>query len=94
MVEFGSLRGRFAGPVMNDHPPKESPAQRFKRIAERRVNRAIKDLRAIANLANRSNYSYTDAQVKKIMRALRKEIGMLQSRFSEGSPSSNGEFAL
>lgn len=79
---------------MIENMSKESPAEKFKRIGERRVNRAIKDLRAIGNLANRSNYVYTDEQVKKIVRTLKKEIAHLQSRFSQDSTSSSGEFTL
>ena len=42
--------------------------KKFKELAEKRVNRAIKDLQLIGNLANKSNYSYTEADAKKSLR--------------------------
>ena len=56
--------------------------QRFVELAEKRVSRAIKDIRMIGKLANRSNYTYSDEDVRKITRALRKELKDLESRFS------------
>jgi hypothetical protein len=72
----------------------EGKADRFKRLAERRVGRAIKDLRSIGNLANRANYSYSDEQVRKIIRALRLEVSALGARFADGSGSGDGQFRL
>lgn len=72
----------------------ETPAMKFKRLAESRVNRAIRDIRAISNLANKANYDYTDSQVKKIVRALRKEVSTLNMRFEQGASSGGGEFRL
>jgi len=34
--------------------------ENFVRLAEGRVNRALKDIRLIGNLSNRSAYSYSD----------------------------------
>ena len=38
---------------------------KFVELAEKRVTRAIKDLRLISNLSNRSNYSYSEEDVQK-----------------------------
>ena len=38
----------------------------FVKLAENRVSRALKDIQLIGNLSNKSNYSYTDEDVKKI----------------------------
>ena len=46
---------------------------KFVELAEKRVVRTIRDMRLIGNLSNRSNYSYTDDDVRKIMKALRTE---------------------
>ena len=45
----------------------------FVRLAEGRVNRAVKDIRLIGNLSNRSAYSYTEDDIKKIFRVLQRE---------------------
>ncbi|MCB9765248.1 MAG: hypothetical protein H6739_36075 [Alphaproteobacteria bacterium] len=72
----------------------ETKAEKFKRLAERRVNRAIKDIRSIGNLANPSNYEYTDDQVRRIVRALKNEVSGLQTRFQTTGSSGEGEFTL
>ena len=35
-------------------------AAKFVELANRRVNRAIRDLQLVSNLANRQNYEYTE----------------------------------
>ena len=47
---------------------------KFKKLAESRVNRAIKDLRLIGNLSNRSAYEFEDEDIRKIFRVLHKEL--------------------
>jgi len=55
---------------------------KFVELAEKRVVRAIKDIRLIGNLSNKSNYSYTDEDVRKIISTLDKEIKNLRHRFA------------
>lgn len=55
--------------------------EKFVELAQKRVTRAIKDLRLIGNLSNKSNYSYTEDDVKKIINALDNEIKSLRRRF-------------
>jgi len=57
--------------------------KKFEELAEKRVNEAIKRLRIIGNLANRSNYHYSDAHVRQIYRALEDEFKSLKARFSD-----------
>ncbi|WP_295818049.1 hypothetical protein [uncultured Deinococcus sp.] len=59
----------------------ESKHDRFRRLAEQRVNRALKELRLIANLANRNNYDYTEEEVKILLSALEKELKATRSAF-------------
>ena len=68
--------------------------QKFVDLANKRVNAAIKDLRLIGNLGNRSNYKYTDDDVRKITRALQRELEGLKVRFGEGASSSEAVFKL
>jgi hypothetical protein len=58
---------------------------KFVELAERRVNRSLRDIRLIGNLANRSNYSYSDDDVSKILKALRAELEELRLRFESKS---------
>ena len=68
--------------------------KKFVELTSSRVTRAIKDMRLIGNLSNRSNYEYTDEDVKRVIRALQKEIEVLRSRFSTGGGASDVEFKL
>lgn len=54
---------------------------KFVELAEKRVSRAIKDIRLIGNLSNRSNYSYTQEEARKIVKALKDEVETVRVRF-------------
>lgn len=68
--------------------------ERFVRLAEGRVNRSVKDIRLIGNLSNRSAYSYTDEDIKKIFRALQRELELARARFGGGESSGPDDFKL
>lgn len=53
----------------------------FVRLAEARTNKLLKDLDLLGNLSNRSNYSYTDDDVRTIFRAITKRVTDTESRF-------------
>lgn len=61
----------------------------FERLAERRVNEVIKKIRLIGNLANRSNYDYTDKHAKQIIEALENEVKFLKAKFRGEDQSSD-----
>ena len=55
---------------------------KFKSLANARVNKAIKLIRLIGNLSNKSHYSYTAKQAKQIIDALQSEVSLVKSKFS------------
>ncbi len=59
----------------------EVKADRFRRIAENRTNRIIEALHLLGNCANRSNYSYTEEEVKKIFTAIEAELKETKEKF-------------
>lgn len=59
----------------------ELPADRFKRLATARTNKAIKAISLLKNLSNRSLYSYSQAQVEVIIGALVDEVESVQAAF-------------
>jgi len=71
-----------------------SNREKFVVLAEKRVRRAIKDLRLIGNLANKSNYSYETRDVQKIIKALQKELRDLKERFESSGHRESVEFSL
>jgi hypothetical protein len=68
--------------------------ERFKRLAERRVVRAIRELRLVGNLSNKANYTYDKADAEKIIRALEAEVKALKGRFEAGGRGQDIEFKL
>jgi len=54
--------------------------EKFVELAERRTINAIKAIRVIGKLGNRSHYEFEEADVRKITQALTKELDALRSR--------------
>ena len=79
------------------HAPKRvsrDKSAKFVELATSRVNRSLKELALVGNLANRSNYQYTDEQAKKIIRALQVGLEQVKSRFSSGGALNQSNFEL
>lgn len=72
----------------------EGKREKFVALAERRTANAMRAIRVIGNLSNRSHYDYTDADVRKIASALNGEVEALKRRFSEPSARKSIEFKL
>ncbi len=68
--------------------------EKFVELAQKRVSRALKDIKLIGNLSNRSNYSYTDQDVKKITTALKKGVDDMKARFDAKGGSADEAFKL
>ena len=73
---------------------READREKFKELAEKRVNRALKDIKLIGNLSNRSNYSYEDKDAKLIIAALNKAVAEVKSRFDRKGDEAETEFKL
>lgn len=71
-----------------------SRRENFKRLAEKRVVRAIRELRLIGNLSNRANYSYDEKDAEKILKVLEAELKALRQRFALGGRAQDIEFKL
>ena len=48
--------------------------KKFKSLAEKRVERALKQIRLVGNLANNSHYEYTQEDASKIVNAIEGEF--------------------
>lgn len=73
---------------------KNNKREKFVRLAQARVERAIKNLRLIGNLSNRSNYEYSDADIAEIMTVLESELRELRTRFKTGYTKNEITFKL
>jgi hypothetical protein len=67
---------------------------KFRELAEKRTNKALEAVRLIGNLSNRQTYVYQEAEVRKIVRALRDAVADVEARFGKSSGRGGGEFKL
>jgi len=68
--------------------------EKFVELAEKRVNKTIKDMRLVGNLSNKTNYLYTQKDAERILSVLEKEVKLLRSRFFSGGVDDEELFRL
>lgn len=68
--------------------------QKFKLLAEKRVNRALRDIKLIGNLSNKRNYTYEEGDPEKIFRALKKGLDEMRARFNSEDDRATDSFTL
>jgi hypothetical protein len=68
--------------------------EKFVQLAESRTVNAIRAIRVIGKLGNKSHYQYDESDVKKIVTALTKEIEALKARMTEQGSRVAVEFKL
>lgn len=73
---------------------KGSRRDKFVELAEKRTINAIKAIRVIGKLGNRSAYEYDDEDVRKIVKALNDEVEALKSRMKSTKRSDGVDFKL
>jgi len=66
--------------------------EKFIELAEKRANKTIRDIRLIGNLSNRSNYKYTEEDVREVFSTLEKELKKARERFSVSASSEDVPF--
>ena len=60
---------------------KETRRDRFKRIAKRRTNDILDNLRILGNCSNRLNYDYSDEEIEEIFRAIEDAVCKTKQMF-------------
>lgn len=71
-----------------------SKREKFVELAQRRTINAIKAIRVLGKLGNRSAYEYSDSDVTKIVKALNDEIETLKSRMKSSGRADSIDFKL
>ena len=61
--------------------PTEDKHDKFVRLVEPRVARAIKAIELIGNLSSRSSYTYSDEEAGQVFEALETALATCKSRF-------------
>jgi hypothetical protein len=78
-----------------DLPIVSDARSNFIRLAEARTQKLLKDLELLGNLSNRSNYSYTEDDVKVIFKAIAKKMQDTELRFRVSlNPTRKARFEL
>jgi hypothetical protein len=68
--------------------------QKFVTLAEKRTRNAIKAIRVIGKLGNKSAYQFDESDVQKIARALSKEVEAMKARMSQTGSKDPLDFSL
>jgi hypothetical protein len=73
---------------------KDGKREKFVELAENRTVNAIKAIRIIGKLGNKTAYEFDDSDVQKIVKALNKEIDALKTRMSSSGGKESVDFKL
>lgn len=69
----------------------ESRQEAFRRLATKRTNAVLERIRVLGHCANPQLYEYSEEDVRKIFRAIEKELKIVKTKFQN---SSKPEFRL
>jgi hypothetical protein len=67
---------------------------KFRQLAENRTNNALLAIGRIGNLSNRQLYDFEEAEVRKIIKALKDAVGEVEGRFASPKGKLDGRFKL
>ena len=68
--------------------------QKFAELATKRVNKACSSIRLVGNLSNKSNYEYTEEDVRLILKELNNAVSDVKRRFSSGNGQDAENFKI
>ena len=72
----------------------ETKAEKFVRLGEYRMNKAIDAIGRIENLANRSAYDYTPEQVEAMFSVLESKVAEVKAKFTATKAKENTAFSF
>ncbi len=75
-------------------PSNNKKAENFVRLAEARTNKIIDMVLLLGNLSNKTNYSYTDEQVKAIFDSIQQALDETKQKFLEEPTQKRKKFRL
>ena len=65
----------------------ETKSERFRRLAESRGNRLIREIQILGNLSNRKNYEYTPEEVSALFGPIEDELARARDLFDKDRPA-------
>ncbi len=78
----------------NTAKAEETKAEKFIRLGEYRINKAIDVIGRIENLANRSAYEYTPEQVEAMFSVLESKVAEVKAKFAMTKKKENAAFSF
>lgn len=73
---------------------KETKRERFVRLAEARTNKILDMMKLLGNCSSKTNYEYTEEDVKKIFGAIEREMKNTKARFNGTDTQKDDRFTL
>ena len=67
---------------------------KFKSIAEKRVNAVLDKMRLIGNLSDTRYYEYSNEDAQKVVRALKKGLNEIDSKFKAKKKTDTNSFTF
>lgn len=61
---------------------KKTRRERFETVGGNRVNIILKTLSNLASCANRNNYEYSEADVRKMFKAIKDKVTLVEKQFA------------
>lgn len=72
----------------------ESKSEKFVRLGEYRINKAMDAIGRIENLANKSAYDYTQEQVEAMFSVLESKVAEVKAKFTATKAKENTAFSF
>lgn len=72
----------------------ETKRERFVRLAEARTNKILDMMKLLGNCSSKSNYEYTEEDVRKIFNAIEKEMKNARAKFNGTESLKEDRFTL
>ncbi len=76
--------------AVNTEKSEETKAEKFVRIGEYRMNKAIDAIGRLENLANKSAYEYTQEQAEAMFSVLEQRVAQVKEKFAAEKPNESG----
>jgi hypothetical protein len=67
-------------------------SDRFKRVASKRVENLIKGIRSLSKCSNRGNYHYESEEIRKMLKAIKDEMKIMETLYKNNLSSKNDTF--
>jgi hypothetical protein len=66
--------------------------ERFEIVAAKRVQKVLDSLESLSKCSHRGNYEYSESDIKKMIRAIKEKVLLLELAFKQQGGKSKNEF--